>query len=240
MRLSQLFYYLRNPAAVRRGIVRRVRERISRHRRDKVLRTASGVIHVGANTGQERDMYARYNLHVVWVEPIPAAFEELQRNLVHLPRQRGLNALLTDQDGQELTFHIANNGGASSSILDLAEHRSVWPDVVYVDQIRLTSQTLPSLLRKEGIPIEQFDVLTLDTQGSELLILKGAAPLLRVFRYIKTEVADFEAYAGCAKRGELSAFLASHGFREWSVEPFAQLQTGRGGHYFDITYRRAV
>ena len=35
------------------------------------LADARGVIHVGANVGQERDLYAAYRLPVVWIEPTP-------------------------------------------------------------------------------------------------------------------------------------------------------------------------
>ena len=38
---------------------------------DAFLRKVSGVIHVGANLGQERAHYARFRLDVVWIEPIP-------------------------------------------------------------------------------------------------------------------------------------------------------------------------
>ena len=38
---------------------------------DDFLRDVTGVVHVGANTGQERDKYARHGLSVIWVEPIP-------------------------------------------------------------------------------------------------------------------------------------------------------------------------
>ena len=34
---------------------------------DVFLKSVSGVIHVGANTGQERDLYAKYHLDVVWI-----------------------------------------------------------------------------------------------------------------------------------------------------------------------------
>lgn len=55
---------------------------------DTFLTDASGVIHIGANSGQERDIYARQGLDVVWVEPIPEVFAELKQNITPLKRQR--------------------------------------------------------------------------------------------------------------------------------------------------------
>jgi FkbM family methyltransferase len=172
------------------------------------------------------------------VEAIPSVFADLKLNVAGLPRQRCANALVTDEDGREFSFHVASNNGASSSILDLADHREIWPDVSYVEDVKLVSVTLPTLLRLEGVEPTQYDLLILDTQGSELLVLKGAAPLLGGFRYIRTEVADFESYVGCARREEITDFLAGHGFKEWVVAPFAQRRNG-GGQYYDILYRNA-
>ena len=47
---------------------------------DRFLKKVKGVIHVGANTGQEMELYAKYKLPVVWIEPIPEVFETLKQN----------------------------------------------------------------------------------------------------------------------------------------------------------------
>jgi len=204
---------------------------------DRAMHSSRGLIHVGANAGQERLLYEDHDLTVFWVEPIPKVFAELETNIASMPLQRCARALVAEEDGQELVFNISSNGGASSSILDLAGHRDIWPDVVYVEQLKLRSTTLPTLIAAEGIDVGQHDMLVLDTQGSELLILKGAASLLHGFQYIKTEVADFESYVGCAKRDEITQFLANYGFAEFAEEQLAERRTG--GRYFDILYRRA-
>jgi hypothetical protein len=54
---------------------------------DDYLRSCSGVIHVGAHTGQERDTYAGYRLPVIWIEPLPAQFEQLKQNIKVYPNQ---------------------------------------------------------------------------------------------------------------------------------------------------------
>jgi len=205
-------------------------------RQDRFLRTGRGVIHVGANTGQERLLYARYGLKVAWIEPIPSVFADLRSNLADLPNQAAYNRLIAAQDGTKYIFHVANNGGRSSSILDLAEHREIWPDVGFSDAIELEATTLPSFIRDEHIDLECFDMLVLDTQGSELLVLQGAREILPRFRYIKSEVADFESYAGCCQLSEMNAFMSDHGFRQKSRVPLAR--SPRGGRYWDVLYQR--
>ena len=205
---------------------------------DHFLRRVRGVIHIGANSGQERDLYARYGLEVLWIEPIPAVFETLRSNLKNFPKQRAFQRLISDQDRCSYTLHISNNGGASSSIFELAAHREMWPEVRFTESIEIEGVTLPSFLGEEGIDVRGFDALVLDTQGSELLILKGATDILERFRYIKSEVADFESYAGGCQLPELDAFMAKHGFRQQSRYTFAE--SLKGQKYYEVLYRRLL
>jgi FkbM family methyltransferase len=203
---------------------------------DQFLRKSHGLIHVGANTGQERKVYAQYGLKVVWVEPIPSVFAVLKSNLAEYPGQVAFQCLVADHDGAKYTLHVANNGGESSSILDLARHREIWPDVEFTGAIELEAVTLSTFVREQAIDMGSHDALVLDTQGSELLILKGAGDLLTQFRYVKCEVADFESYAGCCQLPELNSFMESKGFKEKCRAACAGPTTA--GHYYDVLYRR--
>lgn len=203
---------------------------------NRFLRAVSGVVHVGANVGQERDLYARHGLDVLWIEPIPEVFAELTTNLARFPRQRAIRALVTDRDDAEYEFNVANNRGQSSSILPLKEHRDVWPKVDYTRTIALRSTTLTTLFAREGVDAARYDALVMDTQGSELLVLRGAEPLLHNFKFVKTEAPDFEAYVGCARLQDIAAFLATRGFIEHSRHRFAE--RAGGGAYYDVVYAR--
>ena len=201
------------------------------------LREVRGVVHVGANSGQERKLYARYDLPVVWVEPIPEVFAELERNIAAYPKQRAYRALITERPGEQHELHVASNGGASSSILDLKRHTEIWPQVHFQRSIKLESESLPSFFERHALASADYDFLSLDTQGSEMMVLRGAAPMLRSFKYLNVEVADFESYAGCAQLDEMGPYLASLGFAE-HVRLVIARKPGIGT-YYDIVYRRA-
>ncbi len=203
---------------------------------DRFLKKAKGVIHIGANIGQERDLYYNNNLPVLWVEPIPEIFKILQDNLVGFSKQIAFQELITDIDDGSYSFNISNNNGASSSILDFNLHKSIWPDVAYDRTISLQSITLTSFLKKEGINIADYDTLIMDTQGSELRVLKGAASILHNFKFIKTEVPDFESYKGCCQLKDINEFLSLYGFRELSRNKF--IESTAVGNYYDIVYER--
>jgi FkbM family methyltransferase len=202
---------------------------------DRFLRHCTGVIHVGANSGQERQLYAQYGLHVVWIEALDEPFEALKANISAFPNQIAIQALVTNRNGDRHVVHVANNEGASSSILEFNQVNDIWPDIHYVRDVEMQSMTLPAAL--EGIDLAPYDALIMDTQGTELLILEGATPLLPRFKFIKTEAADFELYKNCAVERDNTSFLRTHGFRVKKKEFFAAHP--RRGRCFDLLFKRA-
>jgi FkbM family methyltransferase len=218
-----------------KAILFRVRALLKRDP-DRFLKKATGVIHVGANTGQEIQLYAKYGLPVIWIEPIPEVFETLKTNLIGIPKQLAIQGLVTDMDNTEYQFHIANNYGASSSILELNLHQDIWPQIKYEKTIKLQSNTLASLLKNNHINIAEYDTLIMDTQGSELLVLKGSVPILQNFTYIKTEVSDFESYKGCCQLKDIESFLINRGYIEFFRHKF--IEHPDGGSYYDIVYKK--
>jgi hypothetical protein len=92
--------------------------------------------------------------------------------------------------------------------------------------------TLDTLLGDE----DRYQAIVLDTQGSELLVLKGATRLLEKIQYVTTEAADFESYVGCARVDDLVKFLNDLGFKLIQKHKFAE--SPQGGQYFDLLFRK--
>jgi len=224
-----------NPVGVRRlrALAARAVNKF-RRRPDFFLSRVKGVVHIGANLGQERDIYAAHNLNVLWIEPIPEIFARLVERIATMPKQRAICSLVTDVADREYPFHIASNEGESSSLLEFGQHKELWPDVFVTRTIMLKSVTLSSLIKRERIDLSKYDALVMDTQGSEMLILKGAVDILDSFRFIKTEVADFASYEGCCRLSDMDEFLQQRGLRRVVAHRFAH-KAGVGS-YFDVAY----
>lgn len=191
------------------------------------------IVHVGANDGAERFLYESAKVGVIWVEPIPRIFKKLRSNIRGFRDQVARQALLAERAGRKVTFNIANNNGASSSMFDLADHEKIWPEVSFVEQIDLTTGTLDDLLANGP----RVDAIVIDTQGAELLVLQGATRVLRSVRFVKAEAADFPAYEGGCTLDELAEFLGKAGFRETTRHEFAGAEGV--GHYYDVLWTRA-
>jgi FkbM family methyltransferase len=229
-RVVRSLKYLAKP----RAAYKRLRTNYLTHRLTHFLDGVRGVIHVGANRGQQRFYYAAIGADVFWIEADPSVYEDLLSNIAPWsPRQRAICGLVTETDGEECILNIANNEGLSSSVLPFGGHKRIWKDVDYVDQIRLVGQTLPTLLKAEDPT--KYDALVMDTQGTELMILRGATNILSAFDRIRIEAADFEVYLDCARADEITAFMREHDFRERLRVPFAESEYG---NCFDMLFTR--
>jgi len=207
-------------------------ELLNRHK----IPRPSGVLHLGANTGQEAEAYADLGINrVIWVEALPELYRGLVAHLNSSPRfkeHRALQACISDQDGKEATFHVANNGGQSSSILEFGTHLVAHPSVRYVREVKMTTKRVDTLLRENDIVLWKEDwFLNIDLQGAELLALRGMGDLLSYFSCAYIEVNKKPLYIGCPMVREIDAWLLPYGLV--GVE---EKMTGAG--WGDKFYRR--
>ncbi|WRH65034.1 MAG: FkbM family methyltransferase [Planktothrix sp. GU0601_MAG3] len=173
-----------------------------------------GIIHVGANSGQEIEAYQNSSAQsCVYIEPIPHIFKQLKDNIGEIPNHYAVEALCADVNGEEVEFYIASNEGQSSSMFPLGNHAKLYPHIKYVDSVKLKTRTLDSIIQ-EKFSQEQFDLLVLDTQGSELKVLMGSHYLLKYkIRYVFAEISEDPIYEGGCTFEEVTSFLKLYGFR---------------------------
>lgn len=181
----------------------------------------TGVVHCGASIGQEVKEYAKLGVrNMVFIEADPKVYQELKMNLLDYPNAIPINACLSNEDGVEVTFHIANNGGQSSSILEFGTHTTAHPEVKFIDSINLTTKRLDTLIDEFALEITDYNFLNMDLQGAELLALQGLGDYLKYFKYAYLEVNQKEVYKHCAIVEDLDLYLLGHGFKrvetQWS------------------------
>ena len=88
--------------------------------------------------------------------------------------------------------------------------------------------------------IDYIDHLKIDTQGSELDILKGATQILETVRSVQIEVEFNPMYIGQCLFHEVDAFMRRHGFILWKFSEMTHYsrntKPGRPIHSCDIRY----
>jgi FkbM family methyltransferase len=176
------------------------------------LPAPTGIIHVGASTGQEfPDYLASGTKDVLYIEPIPAVFEKLVETIGDTPGHEACQALVADKDGELTTLHITNNH-LSSSIYPLGRHQVVFPTIRQTGTLEIKSLTLDTLVRRY-YRRASYDLVVIDVQGAELDVLNGACGLLNSsINYLWAEVSEEALYEGGCTFNQITAFLDLQGF----------------------------
>lgn len=171
--------------------------------------TPKGVLHVGANVGEEAPVYDELGIKdVVWIEANSQLIPQLLINTREKYKHKVLHALVGDVEGLEVELHISNNAGQSSSILELGTHKIAHPEVHYVG-----SEVMKMVRLDQHGCWGGLDFLNIDVQGSELKVLKGLGDVLHQFKWAYLEVNKAELYKGCPLVEDLDMYLLGFGFK---------------------------
>lgn len=174
----------------------------------------TGVLHVGANVGEERFSYAQCGIDdVVWIEANSDIFKQLQQNIRKYPYHLAFNKCIGDVDGKEVTFNISNNGSQSSSVLELEYHKIAHKEVHYIDHVPMKTTRIDTLFKENNLSIVDYDFLNCDLQGNEGAALVGMGELLHKVNYAYLELNEKELYKGCWLMPQVDAYMESFGFK---------------------------
>lgn len=177
----------------------------------------TGILHVGASDGGELDTYLRCGARpIVLVEALDEPFRVLQSRASGHDGVLAVQACVSDVEARRVCFNVASNGGRSSSYLRPTGHTSAVPHVEFKSTIDLVTTTLDHVLGevagRGGFDPATVDYLGMDTQGTELDVLRGAHETLSHINFVFTEVSFGSLYAGSASLYELIEFLRPRGF----------------------------
>jgi FkbM family methyltransferase len=180
-----------------------------------------GVIHVGAHRGEEIYDYEKLGAkQVIWVEPNPDVFKELEIALSRAEttvESHGFCVAASDSDCGEIDFHICygpdagfmtGNKGCSSLLRPKGRFEEWHRETIKVETVRLDT-----LIESNEFNYSDFQLLDMDTQGAELLVLKGATKVLENVNYVTTEATwNNPDYVDNVMFDELKDYLKGFGF----------------------------
>ena len=169
------------------------------------------LVDVGASGGLD-PRWSRFTseYRAILFEPDPREFQRLKEhsaaNLVVL------QAALADSP-RMLELNLCVKQKLSSLYVPNFEYLKKFRKVERFDiarTVRLEADTLRNQLRLNGTP--DVDFMKLDTQGSELMILKGSGEYLDAAVGVEVEVEFSAVYTGQPLFGEVDAFAREQGF----------------------------
>ena len=170
-----------------------------------------GVIHIGANDGQEISDYVSDNIrNLLFVEPLPHVYQNLLNNInPYLDKIDVLSYnIALGNDTKNIDFFVSSNNGMSSSVLKPNIHLHIHPDVIFTDTINVPMDKLDNL----NFDRTKYNFINIDVQGFELEVFKGASNTLADIDYIYTEVNSDYVYSDNALIQELDEYLQKHKF----------------------------
>lgn len=177
-----------------------------------------GILQVGASYGQELEAFINNGINnALLIEPLPEPFAYISEICRKIPGYIAFNGLCSESSGQEHKFHIASNGGQSSSILTPDKHKDMFSQVKFDDEVSMQSTTLDEILtflNSNGYSkiIGKLDTLYMDVQGAEFRVLLGSPRTLKQINYIYTEIIRGELYQGMQSLDTYCSLLEAQGF----------------------------
>ena len=194
------------------------------------------VIHIGANFGQEAEIYDRYGFEdVIWIEADPDFCEILKKNVSGRQNHYVIEGLISSDDGRLYDFTRMSNDGSSTKkeVTDLWV--SAFSEIEAVSERKLVGHRLDTLLnRMPSIDLltKRISLLVIDIEGAEMEALVSAGDYLDRVDFAWIEVALKPIF----KNGPLYSDISQH----MRARGFAPIDAKFGVSSGDVLYKKGA
>ena len=214
-------------------LVRRERSFSIKQHCEKYNIEPRGILHLGANDGGEAELYQRCGFRqVAWVEGYEPFFDRLRRHVEAFPGQKAYRVLISDKDGEEVHFRVADNGVSSTALTPAERFHDEFPSIVFVDDVPLTARRLDRYFSENHVDLSAFNFLIVDLEGSELKALRSLGDSLRGFEWAGIEIRVGEDFVSGPTLSDIDAHMMANGFK--------RIETVMGSSSGDALYHRQI
>jgi 2-O-methyltransferase len=176
------------------------------------------IVEAGAFNGKDSVLLANFwqQGHVHSFEPVPELYARVVEATKNCNNISTYQVALADKEGAT-DFYISSfkassdRPSASSSLLAPTGHLTAWPRIKFKKKISVPTITIDAWAEKNSI--DHVDFLWLDTQGSELSILKSAPRVLKTVKAMLLEVEFVELYKDQPLFADVKTWLEANGFK---------------------------
>ncbi|MEM7059525.1 MAG: FkbM family methyltransferase [Pseudomonadota bacterium] len=174
-----------------------------------------GIVHVGANVGQEVEFYAKLkDVPAILIEPLPNLIPLIEDEVAANPQGdfHVEQICCSDVDDETAEFYVSPDPISQASSL-LAPGRIVerYPWLANTELTEVKTITVDTLLARH-YPDFPVNMIAIDTQGADLKVLKGAEHTLQRCDGIYIEVSDERVYQGGCTFKEIIDYLDAQDF----------------------------
>jgi len=170
----------------------------------------TAILDIGAHSGQFYG-WAKgiWPLSVIWMIEANHLHEHILKNMTVGTDDAYLIAALGDEE-RDVTFYTRSDKPNT-------EGNSYYKEALYWDLPQLVQESTVRLQKLDNLFEDDttFEVIKIDTQGSELDILRGGKNLINKASVIVLEVSYFEWNLGCPLADEIIDYMEAIGFKEF-------------------------
>ncbi|MFA6263016.1 MAG: FkbM family methyltransferase [Candidatus Babeliales bacterium] len=176
------------------------------------------IVEAGAFNGKDSVLLANFwqQGHVHSFEPVPELYAKVVKATENCNNVSTYQVALADKEGTA-DFYISSftatpgSPSASSSLLTPTGHLSAWSCIKFKKKLSVPTITIDAWAEKNSIG--HVDFIWLDTQGSELSILKSAPRILKTVKAMLLEVEFVELYKDQPLFTDVKTWLEANGFK---------------------------
>ncbi|MFA6040026.1 MAG: FkbM family methyltransferase [Methylophilus sp.] len=195
------------------------------------------------------DVGCRWGFADTWMELLPQAriygfdpdIDECERLRL---RYNDPNIILVPQALAETsglhTLYLTQNLACSSLYQPISELTSAVTELECATKVDTTKVEVTTLdLWSTLAGVDRIDFIKLDTQGSELDILRGGVGILQTIRVIEIEVEFNPIYENQPLFGDVDKFLREQGFELWRLSNMVHYSRKDSNHQYqasDVSY----
>jgi len=165
-------------------------------------------IDIGSRDLMQTIEVAQYhpNTRFIAFEPVPWQYQLCYERSLEWDNIEVYNIAISEQEGFVDFWEVGKNTGGSSLLepIDVPSSDNTWK------KIKVFSKRFDNVLK--FLNVDKVDCIWMDTQGTELSVLKSMGSYLDDVMFIHTEASPNPYYKGHILKSELETFLNDSGF----------------------------
>ena len=177
------------------------------------------ILDVGANKGQFALRLLKNNFegNIMSFEPLNEEYEMLKKLSSKRKNWKVARRCALGDINKIKKFHISGNRESSSLLKILRKHTDLRPDSKTIKIEKINVERLDNF-KREISKLEKNLLLKIDTQGSEIDVLKGAGNLIKNIKCLFVEVSLVPLYKNQKLWLDIIEYVKKFDFNVWSVD----------------------
>lgn len=177
-----------------------------------------GVVHVGANDGEE---YEWYHDHGMWpvllIDPLQEAKQRFHERYGSPDGVRFAVTALAGYSGSiSMTIPEDGDDEKTSALEAIPTPGHPWTEIGRGKTIGVPVDRFDAWSTRNAVDVTAYSVLVVDVQGMEQEVLDGFGDLLPSFDFLSIELSETPMYRGEPPACDMIEWLATKGYRQFS------------------------